>query len=509
MPAPGACPVRIAVVTAVLGTRDFVFTPPPQPCSEFFLFTNWTRVENANASRWTVVTPYPAFAARPRDRDGMPVPGPDGRNLRVLFSETWADAIAQIRLGFEAPTLTFQPEGAALYAGEPLPFDLASLGYTTELETEVARFQKLANVMAPRFVKLALLRIDVLSAFSHIVWADAGLSFDNQFVARARARFARDDAELLLFGHPTPNRTTVASEMHASVRAQIRLAALSHLFDAQKDAYDDSGFPDDSGMYWTALYGVRRTPRAARVLDAWWLELRRWVYRDQVSLPYALWRVETGGGPSDSAEGIGPPRIALEELDGEQALCAFLVGDADKCCRRCNVPKNLQGGGTSVGRDEELPDEILGLRRPATEADRLAFAERFFERYQERYAERRREAELRFKEWQEDQREWRRQNRTSFRKHMEWEARYEARRKERQESLRLWRQERNQFALYGKRTKDQNRAEYYRQKDEAMLAAGYQRRRRKSHSRKGSALGREQAEALHGTSSGSGAELDF
>ena len=153
MPAPGACPVRIAVVTAVLGTRDFVFTPPPQPCSEFFLFTNWTRVENANASRWTVVTPYPAFAARPRDRDGMPVPGPDGRNLRVLFSETWADAIAQIRLGFEAPTLTFQPEGAALYAGEPLPFDLASLGYTTELETEVARFQKLANVMAPRFVK--------------------------------------------------------------------------------------------------------------------------------------------------------------------------------------------------------------------------------------------------------------------------------------------------------------------------------------------------------------------
>ena len=166
----GGLPCEDRVVTAVLGTRDFVFTPPPQPCSEFFLFTNWTRVENANASRWTVVTPYPAFAARPRDRDGMPVPGPDGRNLRVLFSETWADAIAQIRLGFEAPTLTFQPEGAALYAGEPLPFDLASLGYTTALETEVSRFQKLANVMAPRFVKLALLRIDVLSGFDHVVW---------------------------------------------------------------------------------------------------------------------------------------------------------------------------------------------------------------------------------------------------------------------------------------------------------------------------------------------------
>ena len=143
-------------------------------------------------------------------------------------------------------------------------------------------------------------------------------------------------------------------------------------------------------MYWTALYGVQRTPRAAAVLDGWWLELRRWVYRDQVSLPYALWRVETGGGPSDSAEGIGPPRIALEELDGEQALCAFLVGDANKCCRRCDVPKALQGGGTSVGLLEgnaSVPDEVLGLRRPASAEDFIAYQQRREERYQERMAE--------------------------------------------------------------------------------------------------------------------------
>ena len=47
-----ACPVTIAVVTAVMGTRDFIFAPPPQPCAEYFLFTNWTRVESANASRY-------------------------------------------------------------------------------------------------------------------------------------------------------------------------------------------------------------------------------------------------------------------------------------------------------------------------------------------------------------------------------------------------------------------------------------------------------------------------
>ena len=165
MTAGGACPVTIAVVTAVLGTRDYGFAPPPQPCGEFFLFTSWTRVENANASRWTVVTPHAAFAARPTDRDGRYAAG-----VRVRHSATWADALAQIASGVQNPRLRIQPEGASLYAGEPLPFDLASLGYTTRVETEVTRFQKLPNVMAPRFVKLALLRIDVLSGFDHVVW---------------------------------------------------------------------------------------------------------------------------------------------------------------------------------------------------------------------------------------------------------------------------------------------------------------------------------------------------
>ena len=74
-----ACPVTIAVVTAVMGTRDFVFAPPPQPCAEYFLFTNWTRVESANASRWTVVTPHRRGGRRRTARRK----GGAGRSLQV------------------------------------------------------------------------------------------------------------------------------------------------------------------------------------------------------------------------------------------------------------------------------------------------------------------------------------------------------------------------------------------------------------------------------------------
>ena len=90
----------------------------------------------------------------------------------------------------------------------------------------------------------------------------------------------------------------------------------------------------------------------------------------------------------------------------------------------------------------------------------------------------------------------RRQNRTALRKHMEWEARYEARRIERQESLRLWRQENRQNAMWAKRAKDQPRSVFHKQKDEIMSKAGYVRRRRKKQKVGGGTLGREQTEGL-------------
>ena len=55
----------------------------------------------------------------------------------------------------------------------------------------------------------------------------------------------------------------------------------------------------------------------------------------------------------------------------------------------CGVPKALQGGGRGrlLEGNASVPDEVLGLRRPATAEDFLAYQARREERYQERMAE--------------------------------------------------------------------------------------------------------------------------
>ena len=115
------CKVKLAVVTALLGSRDYIFAPPQQDCVQFFLFTNWTAVGNPNASRWTVVTPHRATS----------------RSL--VYSQSWHDAFAAITSGFDAPRAVVASAGR--YAGKPLPFDLSALGYTTQDEHQISRYQ--------------------------------------------------------------------------------------------------------------------------------------------------------------------------------------------------------------------------------------------------------------------------------------------------------------------------------------------------------------------------------
>ena len=60
------------------------------------------------------------------------------------------------------------------------------------------------------------------------------------------------------------------------MHAQVRLAALKRHFTMQLSHYSESGFGDDLGLFWLALFAVRRTSRTEALLDAWWLEVRRW-----------------------------------------------------------------------------------------------------------------------------------------------------------------------------------------------------------------------------------------
>ena len=88
------CPIQLAVVTAVLGSRDTVMPAPEQECARFFLFTNWTQSVRATAEGWTVVTPH-------LDRGN----GANDETNNRLFSASWHDVMQQVAVGIAAPRL--------------------------------------------------------------------------------------------------------------------------------------------------------------------------------------------------------------------------------------------------------------------------------------------------------------------------------------------------------------------------------------------------------------------
>ena len=249
----------------------------------------------------------------------------------TAYSRTWAAALRTARgasRGGGPATGAYRGEDA------PLPFDLASLGHTarTALAPEHAKAQSLPDVMAAKFVKLQFLRFDVLKRFDVFLWADAALAFDASVVARALRPFGENPRAALAL-EPHPQRNSSAEELAHCLEAKAppRLRALRARLEAQRAAY--GGFPgwnDDRGLYWAAFFAARRRPAASALFDAWWLEVRRWQYRDQISLPFALAAADPPLA-TFRAFGEAPPR----PLPREQALCATLVGDVTRCCRRC------------------------------------------------------------------------------------------------------------------------------------------------------------------------------
>ena len=97
---------------------------------------------------------------------------------------------------------------------------------TRSPERAIARFQNLPAMLAPKFIKLQLLRIDVLSAYSRIVWADAAFAMDVMFARRVASHFDEASVDMMLLEHPFREPPTIAAEIEASLHAQVRLATL-------------------------------------------------------------------------------------------------------------------------------------------------------------------------------------------------------------------------------------------------------------------------------------------
>lgn len=97
------------------------------------------------------------------------------------------------------------------------------------------------------------------------------------------------DADIALFRHSY--RETVWQEIAAlRVDHRMRDPYLQRQMAEQEKRYRAEGLPDDTPLYECNFLIRRNNPHVNGMMNAWWAQICRWQWRDQVSFPYVLWR---------------------------------------------------------------------------------------------------------------------------------------------------------------------------------------------------------------------------
>jgi hypothetical protein len=120
-----------------------------------------------------------------------------------------------------------------------------------------------------------------------LIWTDANITMkiSNQ---EAIKKFL-GDSDLMIFKHP--KRNCIYKEF-AELRKCERLNDewLQKNLKEQELYYRKKGMPTEFGL-WECNFIIRRnTPIINNLFNDWWAEICRWQWRDQVSLPYILWK---------------------------------------------------------------------------------------------------------------------------------------------------------------------------------------------------------------------------
>ncbi|MBU2249306.1 MAG: DUF616 domain-containing protein [Gammaproteobacteria bacterium] len=134
-----------------------------------------------------------------------------------------------------------------------------------------------------KWYKMQSHKIRVLRNYHYILWVDGSIKINNR---RFVAHYVRATSSgICLFKHPW--RDCIYKEFER-VKASDECGR-SRVMEQIK-AYNSIRYPRSNGLYCGTVIGRYKNSYTDRVMDAWWAEVVKWSMRDQISLPYVLWR---------------------------------------------------------------------------------------------------------------------------------------------------------------------------------------------------------------------------
>jgi len=118
-----------------------------------------------------------------------------------------------------------------------------------------------------------------------MLWTDACIRIrTTDILSLFRSR--KKDADLYMWRHPARG----CAYHEAQFCSTFPQHGPRELFRKHVQHMKDEGFPEDWGLWCAGLFLIRNTEQTRAFGRLWWSELCSGCLRDQVSLPYALWR---------------------------------------------------------------------------------------------------------------------------------------------------------------------------------------------------------------------------
>lgn len=124
-----------------------------------------------------------------------------------------------------------------------------------------------------------------LKDYDYTIWMDG--SYD--LIGDITELFSYvDNKSMALFSHVLGDNCITEE----AVRIKEIIKNVDHeLINLQTNVYINSGLPANFGLFETGIL-VRKTfdPLLIETMERWWAELQKYSHRDQISLPYVLWK---------------------------------------------------------------------------------------------------------------------------------------------------------------------------------------------------------------------------
>jgi hypothetical protein len=140
--------------------------------------------------------------------------------------------------------------------------------------------------------------------------------------------FWDSNAALGVFGHM--ERNTIFEEAEACRQLGKFDAKDQRLVDKQLNVYTQAGLPSDQRLTDNGIIFRRhKHSELAGVMDLWWTHLHEFTKRDQISLPYAIWKSDLpikiwGWSCRDDKNGYFLPYKHLKQRTAMRTLVTFL-----------------------------------------------------------------------------------------------------------------------------------------------------------------------------------------